>query len=413
MNLSLFIAKRIYGSRTDKSVSRPAISIATLGIAIGLMVMIVSVAVVLGFKWEIKNKLTGFGADLQIANMEYAHNYESLPVGVSDSLLQQIQAYPLVEHAQRYVTKPAILKTDEQFRGIGLKGVGPEYDLSFLKKYLVEGEIPVYSDTAASNKIVISRTIAREMMLKLNEKVYCYMMGDNVRARRFEIVGIYETHLAEFDANLVLTDLYTVRRLNEWEEKQVTGVEVRLKDYGQLDEAYSHFMGEFNTRLDEYGQTYCTSTIEMLYPSLFAWLGLLDTNVWVILVLMLAVAGFTMISGLLIIILERTNMIGILKALGAQDRTIRSVFLNFSAMLIGKGVVWGNILGLGLCFIQQQFGVVHLDPETYYVDVVPIQMNWLLFLGLNVGTLVVSVLVLVGPSYLVSQIHPAKAIRFE
>ncbi len=413
MNLSLFIAKRIYGSRTDKSVSRPAISIATLGIAIGLMVMIVSVAVVLGFKGEIKNKLTGFGADLQIANMEYPHNYESLPVTVTDSILQQIQTYPLVAHAQRYATKPAILKTDEQFRGIGLKGVGPEYDLSFLKKYLVEGDIPVYSDTASSNKIVISRTIAREMMLKLNEKVYCYMMGDNVRARRFEIVGIYETHLAEFDANLVLTDLYTVRRLNEWETNQVTGVELRLKDYARLDEAYTHFMSEFNTRQDEYGQTYCASTIEMLYPSLFAWLGLLDTNVWVILALMLAVAGFTMISGLLIIILERTNMIGILKALGAEDKTIRRVFLNFSAMLIGKGILWGNILGIGLCFLQHQFGLIHLDPETYYVDVVPIQMNWLLFLLLNIGTLVISVLVLVGPSYLVSQIHPAKAIRFE
>lgn len=393
--------------------SRPAISIATLGIAIGLAVMIVSVAVVLGFKGEIKNKLTGFTADIQVMNMVRGHNYESMPIAAPDSLIEVLRAYPQVASAQRYTTKPAILKTDEQFKGIGLKGVGPEYDLTFLKRYLVAGEIPEFSDTATSNRIVISMAMARDMQLKLNDKVYCYMMGENIRARRFEIAGIYETHLSEFDANLVLTDQHTVQRLNAWEPDQVSGVEIRLKDYGRLEESYLHFLTEVNNLPDRYGQRYYTTTVEMQYPSLFAWLSLLDTNVWVILVLMLAVAGFTMISGLLIIILERTNMIGVLKALGADNTMIRRVFLNFAVLLIGRGMVFGNLLGLGICWIQQQFGLAHLDAETYYVDVVPIVINWPLFACLNIGTLLISVLVLVGPSYLVTQIHPAKSIRFE
>lgn len=413
MNLSLFIAKRLYGSRTDRSVSRPAISIATLGIAIGLAVMIVSVAVVLGFKGEIKNKLTGFGADVQVTNMERPHNYETSPVAVTDSLLLMVDSLPQVAHVQRYATKPAILKTDEQFRGIGLKGVGPEFDRTFLRKYLVEGEIPEFSDTASSNKMVISKMIARDMKLKLNDRVYCYMMGETVRARRLEIVGIYETHLAEFDANLVLTDLHLVQRLNGWEPDQVTGMEIAVMDYDRLEEVFLEVLMRLKVSIDRYGQAYQTTTIEMEYPSLFAWLGLLDMNVWVILVLMLAVAGFTMISGLLIIILERTNMIGVLKALGANNGLVQRVFLNFAVLLIGRGMVLGNLLGLGLCWLQLQFGVVHLDAETYYVDVVPVVFNWPLFILLNVCTLIISVLVLIGPSYLVTHIHPARSIRFE
>ncbi|MCF0160895.1 MAG: ABC transporter permease [Bacteroidaceae bacterium] len=413
MKLSLFIARRLYGSRTDKSVSRPAIHIATIGIAIGLAVMLVSVAVVLGFKSEIKNKLTGFGADIQVINMERPSSYESLPIAAPDSLMEVIRKHPQVAHAQRYVTKPVILKTDDLFRGIGLKGVGKDYDWSFLRAQLVEGEIPAFSDTASTNRIVISRTVAREMKLKLHEKVYCYMVGESLRARRFEIAGIYETHLAEFDGNLVFTDRRTVQRLNDWDDDQVTGVEVRLKDYDRLEEVYRDFVLKFNTQQDEYGQAYYATTIEKENPALFAWLGLLDLNVWVILALMLAVAGFTMISGLLIIILERTNMIGVLKALGADNDAVRHIFLYFAVLLIGRGMVIGNVLGLALCWLQKQFALIPLDAASYYVDVVPIEFNWPLLIALNVGTLLVSVTVLLAPSYLVSQIHPARSIRFE
>lgn len=413
MNLTFFIAKRLYGSRTDKSVSRPAIYIATLGVAIGLAVMLLSMAIVSGFKGEIKSKLIGFGSDIQVSNIDRNRGYESNPIQANDSLLQRLTANPAVKHVQRYANKPAVLKTDEQFRGIGLKGIGGDYDTQFLKRHLVDGVMPVFSDTVVSNQIVISNLIAKEMQLKVGDKVYGYLMDEHIRARRFQVAAIFETHLTEFDKNLVFTDLYAVQKLNSWRNDQVTGIEIQLTDYNQLLSVYSQIAGDLNEQVDSDGNTYLAATIEMLYPSLFSWLSLLDMNVWVILALMLAVAGFSMISGLLILILERTNMIGILKALGASNFFIRQVFLNFAVLLVGRGMLLGNILGLGVCWLQMRFGLFHLDPDTYYVDVVPVQLNLGWIVAFNIGTLLISVLVLLGPSYMISRIHPAKAIRFE
>lgn len=414
MNLALFISRRIYRD-TDggKQVSRPAVLIAMFGIAIGLAVMIISVAVVIGFKNEVRNKVIGFGSHIQISNFDAVRSYETRPVMINDSMMAALSDYPEVKHVQRYSTKPGMIKTDEAFQGMVLKGVGPEFDPTFFREHLVEGQIPAFSDSASTNKVLISKTLANKLKLKLGDKIYTYYIQDDVRARRLTIVGIYQTNFSEYDNLFLLTDICMVNRLNGWEPGQVSGVELQVKDYDKLEETTYKIAGDTDNQFDYMGGVYYVRNIEQLNPQIFAWLGLLDLNVWVILLLMVGVAGFTMISGLLIIILERTNMIGVLKALGATNFTIRKVFLWFSVFLIGKGMLWGNLIGLTFYFVQSQFGLFKLDPETYYVDTVPVSFNIWLFLLINIGTLLVSVLMLLGPSYLITKINPATSMRYE
>lgn len=415
MNWKLFVARRIYGSQEgEKEVSRPAVLIATWGIAIGLAVMIVAVAVVVGFKHQVRDKVVGIGSDITITHFDAQKSYETVPVVSSDSLLEALKAMEGVKHVQRYSTKPGMIMTEENFLGMVLKGVSQEYDWDFLKKHLQEGEIPVFSDTASTNRTLISRTIANKLHLKVGDKLYTYYIeGDNVRARRLSVAGIYQTNFALYDDLFLLTDLYTVNRLNSWKPDQVSGIELEVTDYNRLEDIKEGIRTQIDASSDSYGSVYYTQTVEESNPQIFAWLDLLDMNVWVILILMTGVAGFTMISGLLIIILERTNMIGVLKALGADNLAIRQVFLSFSVLLIGKGMLWGNLIGLAFVGIQSAFHPFKLDPSTYYVDSVPVEFNIWWWVLLNVCTLLVSVLMLVGPSYLITRIHPAKSIRFE
>lgn len=415
MNWKLFIAKRIYRSNEGgKEVSKPAIRIAMSGIAIGLAVMLVSVAVVIGFKHEVRDKVVGLGADLVITNFDAQKSYETIPVEASDSLLMELRSIAGIKHVQRYSTKPGMIMTGEDFLGMVLKGVSDEYDWTFLQKHLLEGEIPVFTDTISTNRVLLSKTIANKLKLQLGDKFHTYYVeGKNVRARRLQVAGIYQTNFTLFDDLFLITDMYTVNRLNAWKKGQVSGIELDLQDGNRLEEMKEIVHEKVDMQTDRYGNTYYTQSVEDSNPQIFAWLDLLDMNVWVILVLMTGVAGFTMISGLLIIILERTNMIGVLKALGADNLSIRKIFLNFAVLLIGKGMLWGNLIGLAFCFIQSEFNLFKLDPVTYYVDHVPVEMNWGIFLLLNICTLLVSVLMLIGPSYLVTRIHPAKSIRFE
>ena len=414
MNLSRFIALRIYrNSEPGKQVSRPAVLIAMVGIALGLAVMIIAVSVIVGFKSEVRDKIVGFGAHIQIGNLDAARSYETRPVVVGDSMMAALSDYPEVKHVQRYSTKPGMIKTADAFQGMVLKGVGPEFDPRFMEEYLVEGEIPVFSDSVSSNQVLISKALATKMKLKLGDKIYTYYIQDDVRARRLTIAGIYQTNFSEYDNLFLLTDLSLVNRLNGWQPEQVTGVELQVKDYDKLEDTTYEIAIDTDNRQDELGGVYYVRSIEQLNPQIFAWLDLLDLNVWVILILMVGVAGFTMISGLLIIIIERTNMIGILKALGANNFTIRKTFLWFAVFLIGKGMLWGNAIGLAFCILQSQFGIFKLDPETYYVDVVPVSFNILLFLLINIGTLSAAVLMLIGPSFLITKINPASSMRYE
>ena len=415
MNWKLFVAHRIYRSNEGgKEVSKPAVRIAMWGIAVGLAVMIVAVAVVVGFKHEVRDKVVGIGSDITVTNFDAQKSYETVPVSASDSLLDVLRTTDGVKHVQRYSTKPGMIMTDDNFLGMVLKGVSQEYDWSFLRKHLQEGEIPAFSDTASTNRTLISRTIANKLDLKTGDKLYTYYIdGEKVRARRLEVAGIYQTNFSVYDDLFLLTDLYTVNRLNSWQPDQVSGIEMEVEDYNALLPTKENIRAKVDMQKDRYGSTYYVTTVEESNPQIFAWLDLLDMNVWVILILMTGVAGFTMISGLLIIILERTNMIGILKALGADNLAIRKIFLSFSVFLISRGMLWGNLIGLTFIGVQSYFHPFKLDPATYYVDSVPVEFNLWWWALLNVCTLIVSVLMLVGPSFLIAHIHPAKSIKFE
>ena len=415
MDWKLFVARRIYRSKEgEKEVSKPAVLIAMWGIAIGLAVMIVAVAVVIGFKHEVRDKVVGIGSDITITNFDAQKSYETVPVVAGDSLMDALRSMEGVKHVQRYSTKPGMIMTEDNFLGMVLKGVSQEYDWTFLKEHLQEGEIPAFTDSAWTNRTLVSRTIANKLHLKTGDKLYTYYVEeDRVRARRLEVAGIYQTNFSIYDNMFLLTDLYTVNRLNAWKADQASGIELEVADVSRLEETKEAISAEVDMLKDRYGGTYYTQTVEENNPQIFAWLDLLDMNVWVILILMTGVAGFTMISGLLIIILERTNMIGVLKALGADNLAIRKVFLSFSVFLIGRGMLWGNLIGLSFVFIQSQFHLFKLDPVTYYVDSVPVVFQLWWWVLLNVCSLLASVLMLVGPSYLIAHIHPAKSIRFE
>ena len=414
-NLPLFLAKRIYTDQGDqRKVSRPAIRIAIVGVAIGLTVMIVTVCVVLGFKHTIREKVAGFGGHIQVTNLMKYNDIDPYTICASDSLMQVFREQPGVRHVQRYTIAQGLLKTDADFLGVMFKGVGPEFDSTFLAMNLVAGEIPVFSDSTSRYQLLTSKMIADKLKLSVGDKIFAYFIGDeNVKTRRYTIAGIYETNMTRFDENLCFTDLYAANRLNGWESDRCTGVEATVDHLDNLGITADAFIDNVNRTDDGHGDTMISQTIYEMYPNIFTWLELLDINVWIILVLMVCVAGFTMISGLLIIILERTQMIGILKALGSRNKTIRKTFLWFSVFIIGQGMLWGNILGIGIVLLQKYTGFVSLDPQVYYVSEAPMELNIPLIALLNIATLLVCVFVLIAPSYLVSHIHPAKSMRYE
>ena len=415
MHFPLFIAKRLYSEQGDKrKVSRPAIHIATAGVAIGLAVMIISVCVVLGFKHTIRDKVIGFGSHIQVADFLTLQQMEQYPIVIDDSMIDVLKHIPDVAHVQRFAMKEGILKTDSDFLGVAFKGVGPEFDSTFIHNNMVEGSIPHFSDSVSHNQILISQLMADKLHLKSGQRIFAYFFDNNgVRTRRFTIAGIYQTNLKKYDETIVFTDLYTAVKLNGWESDQASGAELSVNNFDNLDMVESRVISKVKGTVDHYGETYSSATIKELNPQIFQWLDLMDLNVWIILALMLVVAGVTMISGLLIIILERTSMIGILKALGARNKTIRHTFMWFAVFIIGKGMLIGNVLSLGLLALQQAFGIIKLDAQTYYVSTVPVEINALYIVALNVATLLISVFMLVAPSYLISHIHPAKSMRYE
>lgn len=417
MNFPLFIARRIYSDHIgdQQKVSKPAIRIAVAGVAIGLAVMILSVCVVLGFKHTIRDKVVGFGSHIQVANF-YTLQSSAIdqPVAIGDSMMNVLKRTDGVKHVQRFAMKQGILKTDNDFLGVMFKGVGPEFDSTFIHKSMVEGSIPHFSDQQSTNRILISKDMASKLRVKAGDRIFAYFIGEGgVRTRRFTISGVYQTNLAQYDKTTCFCDLYTARKLNAWTDDMVTGAELTVNDFKQLGTTANDIINRVNRTQDQYGNTFSSKTIRELSPQIFSWLDLLDLNVWIILAIMTAVAVVTMISGLLIIILERTTMIGVLKALGARNSTVRHTFLWFAAFIIGKGLLIGDALALALILLQKFTGFAKLDPQTYYVDVVPVELDWTLIVALNVGTMLIALFVLIAPSYLVSHIHPAKSMRYE
>jgi lipoprotein-releasing system permease protein len=412
--MEFFIARRIYFNKEgNRQVTPPAVRVALTGIALGLAVMILSVAIIVGFKKEVANKVIGFGSHIQITHFDNNTSYETVPITVGDTLVNTLRAYPGIRHVEIFATKPGILKTETDFQGIVLKGVDEAFDWTFFRDNLKEGEVFAVDPVETSSNVVISHYLANLLKLKTGDSFLTYFVQEDVRARRFTITGIYETGFGDYDKLFVLTDIKQIRRLNGWEAHEASGLELLVDDYDRVEQIAEDLFYTVAQTPDAKGNTLFVRSIKELNPMIFSWLDVLDMNVAVILVLMLAVAGFTMISGLLVIILERVQMIGILKALGQNNTSLRKVFLYLSFFLIGKGMLWGNLIGVSLCLLQSAFHFVKLDPSTYYLDAVPVDLNLQALLLLNLGTLLASMLMMLAPSHLITRIEPARSIRFE
>ncbi len=414
MNLELFIAKKItYKNKSDKQISRPIINIATLGIALGLSVMILAIAIITGFKAGITEKLTGFGSHIQISNYDNNNSFETYPIDQNLIPIERLSQIEGVKHIQAYATKPGIIKTKDEIQGVVLNGASLNQDWSFFKNKLVEGEIINMIPSKKSNQVLISEKLAKLLHLNVGEKLIMYFVQDPIRQRAFTISGIYNSGMDEFDKLFVICDMRHIQKLNNWEANQVSGIEITIDDFKKLDETKEIIRDNITGIFSNDGSTFKVRTIKQKYPQIFNWLEMLDINVWIILGLMILVAGFNMVSGLLIIILEKTNMIGILKALGTDNWSVRKIFLYQSAMIIGKGMLLGNLIGIGICLIQYHFQLISLDPVNYYLDTVPINLNWFHLLLLNIGTLIATVSMLLIPSYWITRITPSKAIKFD
>ena len=400
------IARRLYFSEEGKArTSRPAVRVALGGILIGVMVMIVAICVVVGFKQEVQRKVAGFGSHIQVVNFDNNATYELRPIDLSDSLLQKLRTLPHVKQDSLFASKPGIIKTDSAFQGIVFKGT--DY-WEYFADNLVEGRLP-----EAKNEVIISTVLANQLHLSTDDAILCYFVEEELRVRRLYIVGLYNTSMSEMDRLFVLGDIELVRQLNHWKPTQASGIEVLVDDLRHLEVAADAVYFATANRLDEAGNAFYTQTLEQLNPQIFGWLDLLDMNVVIIILLMLCVSGFSIITGLIILILESVTLIGTLKALGANNRFVRRIFIYESILLVGKGMLWGNLLGLSIVALQYFTHLIPLDATTYYVSYVPMAFPWVWLLLLNIGVLLLAWLIMLAPSAIVSQISPAKVMHFE
>jgi len=408
------IAKRIHFNNDGGRLSeKPAVVIATIGIALGLAVMIIAMGVVTGFKQEVRNKVIGFGSHIQITAFSNNSTYQMEPMSFPESLTDSIKAVPGVRHTQFFATKPAILKTDTDFEGVVLKGWSTDADLDFFKSNLKDGVFPQFGDSDVCNDVLISEQTAARLGLKTGDPILAYFIEEKVRVRKFTVAGLYSTGLEEFDKLFVIGDIRHCQALNGWDEDEYCGMELLVDDYERVSDIAFDVFIVTSGRFDPHGTIYYVRSIREIYPQIFNWLDLLDTNVAVIIILMLLVSGFNMVSGLLILILDKTQFIGTLKALGSRDWSIRKIFLIQSSFLILKGLFWGNIVGIGLCLLQTNFHIMKLDASLYFVDYVPIILNWWHIIGLNILAAVTAMLMLLLPSAVIARIVPARAIKFE
>ena len=400
------IASRLYFSEEGKArTSRPAVRVALGGIIIGVVVMIVAICVVVGFKQEVQRKVAGFGSHIQVVNFDNNATYELQPVDISDSLIHKLQGLHHVKKVSTFASKPGILKTDSAFQGIIFKGT--DY-WDYFADNLVVGSLPT-----AANEVIISTVLASQLHLTVGDQILCYFVQESLRVRKLYISGLYNTCMSEMDRMFVLGDIALVRQLNHWKDSQASGIEVLVDDLKYLHEVADRVYFATANRLDEAGNAFYTQTLEQLNPQIFGWLDLLDMNVIIIILLMLCVSGFSIITGLIILILESVNLIGTLKALGANNQFVRRIFIYEAILLVGKGMVFGNIIGLGLVALQHFTRIIPLDAATYYVSYVPMAFPWGWLIILNLGVLAISWLVLLAPSAIVSQISPAKVMHFE
>ncbi len=422
MSVEKLIANKITNPRESKNnISKPIVKIGIIGIVLGVSVMLLTLSIVFGFKHEIINKITGLTTHIVISNVNINASNEPEPIKISADTLKLLKQIPTIKYIQVTAFKNGILKTKTQNEGVILKGVTKEYDFSFIKSYLQEGTLPNFNDNELNKQILISRGLADKLDLKLNQKLKIYFISqhqvfDSIanqqiikyepRSKALTICGIFKTSFAEFDDNLTFVDLKQIQRLNYWDSLQVANYEIKVNDFEQNDITITKLQ-------DILGYNYNVTSVKELYSNIFIWLDKLDINGIIIIVLMVIVATINMVTALLILILERTNMIGLIKALGMSNVNVRKIFLFISLKLIGKGLLWGNIIGIGLCLLQYYFKLVKLDSATYYVEYVVIDINWWYILLLNVGTFLTCLVMLFLPTLIITKLTPIKTLKFD
>lgn len=409
MKFELFIAQRIIRNRSaTRKVAKPVLNISIWAISLGILIMILAISTGNGLRNAIKNKITGFGGDIQVLNYQPSPTYEQSPVLISDSLLLDIQEWEEISLVQAYAQKAGILKNDDLFEGAVIKGVGADYNWDFFSKFITSGKIPQILAEGYQDSILISEKLALSLKLKLGDQCEMYFIRPNKAPlrRKFTIAALFKTDFEEIDGSFLIGDLKHVRRLNAWKNEEVGGYEIFVKSDADAELISQRLRQALPFEYD-------ALSARQLNAQLFQWLDLFDLNIIIILIIIIAVATINMSIALLILIMERTTMIGLLKAMGANNFSIQKIFLMNAAVLIGKGLLYGNILGLGLAYLQQEYGFIKLDPETYYVSVVSVDINLLHLAGINLLTLVICLICLLLPSYLISRIAPNKAIRFD
>ncbi len=417
MNTEFFIAKRLYWDKKNQHfVSRRIINIALVSIVLSLVAMIISVSVITGFKDEVRNKVVGFGGHIRIINYDSNLSAETQPVSKNQDFLPSLKNLDMITHIQVFATKPGIIKTRDHIEGVIVKGVDTGYDWNFFTRYLVKGQIPPMNDSARINEILISEKTSNLLGFDIGDDVYVYFINEDRKTpniRNFKVSGIFNTGLEEFDRLFILADIKHIQRLNNWDPDQVSGFEITIRNFKDLNLA-EYLIRERVIAYDEQnGVSLRTENILRKYPQIFDWLSLLDMNVWVLLILMTLVAGINMISGLLVLMLERSTMIGILKSLGSPDHSIRKVFLYLSGFLISRGLLWGNVIGILFILLQKYFKLMPLDAASYYMSYVPVHLSLLHLVLLNIGTMAAVLTMLLIPGAYISRISPDKTLQFD
>lgn len=409
-----FVAKKLYDTGEAGRVSASAVRIATAGVAVGIMVMIISICVTVGFQREIKSRVASLVGHVQVLNTLSLYRTHSTSIQITDSLMGELNRLPGVSSVHRFVLCPGMLKTENAFIGLFFRGVEAGFDKSFIAANIVSGRVPSFSSDSISNdSILVSASTASALQVRAGDRVYAYFFDNNLRARRFVVSGIFQTNMADFDSKMCFTSMRTAQQLNRWQKDQFSGGEIILKDFSHVEKVSGQVSSMLSRQQDDYGQYYSSVRVDELFPQIFSWLTLLDTNVVAILILMICVAGVTMISGLLVLILERTRFIGVMKAMGSTNSQLRRIFLYLSSMIVVRGLLLGNVLALFLMALQKWTGLVTLDPASYYISYVPVHFPWTSILIVNIVTFLVCVLSLVVPTLVISHISPAKSIRFE
>lgn len=422
MNIERFIAAKITNSKnTEGKISKPIVKIGIIGVVIGVSVMILTISIVLGFKKEITNKLTGLTTHISISSINVNPSNEPEALTLTKDSIELIKKLSFVKHFQGTTLKNGILKTNAQNEGVILKGVDKDYDFSFLKNALIEGAIPQYEDSLQKKDILISKRIAEKLDIKLNQKILVYFIVQHQiydstinqeitkyeqRSRDFIVTGIFKSSFADFDDHLLIVDTKKIQSLNYWNENQVAAYEIKIANFNEVD--------KYTNQIQELlGYGYSVNNVKVIYANIFIWLEKLDINGIIVIVLMILVATINMITALLILILERANMVGLVKALGMNNVSVRKIFVYISLQLIVKGMLIGNIIGIGLCYIQQNFKPIKLDSEIYYVDSVAIEMNWPYLLVLNASTFIVCLIMLLLPTLILTKLTPIKTLKFD